>query len=384
MKLTEIIGLEEKDAKLLKKEGIKEVKDLVPLSQSQIRKLAKKTKIDRRTIDTWQEHADLMRLDGVDPTYAWVLNSIGIDSVKEFSNRNPNNTLERIKEFTNKESDKVKTIPSLEQIKKWIEQANIYKQKYGEYGKKYWINKWVQSPIIYQGRALRGDSYYKAISIDVKAFIMKYDAILAQVIDQFNLKKNTPNETALACQQFVAEKFTYVYDEENADIVEFWMFPFESIQSGIGDCEDGAILTAALMINAGIPSWRVKVCAGFVLQDPNVAPASPTEEDLGGHGYTIYLADRPNSERNLEWVILDWCYLADPNIPIEEKPLAREGGQNNAYKDIWFTFNDENSWANEAFQVTDGRISKKQKAKKEKVLGSIKKLMEQINLNINK
>ena len=36
MKLTEIIGLEEKHAKLLEKAGIKEVEDLLPLTYYQI------------------------------------------------------------------------------------------------------------------------------------------------------------------------------------------------------------------------------------------------------------------------------------------------------------------------------------------------------------
>ncbi|TFF98612.1 MAG: DUF4332 domain-containing protein [Promethearchaeota archaeon] len=382
MNLTEIFSLEEKDANSLKKEGIKQVEDLIPLSRSQIHKLAEKTKIDRKLIDTWQEHADLMRLDGVTPAYAYLINSIGIDSVKEFSLRNPKNTLVRMKEFAEKEPEKVKPLPTLEQIEKWVEQANIYKQKYGEYGKTYWVNKWVQSPILYRGRALRGDSYNKVISIDVKAFIFKNDEILNQIIDQFNLKKGSVNETALTCQQFVSNNLQYIWDDINADIVEYWMFPFETIQSGIGDCEDGAILMAGLMINAGIPSWRVKVCAGLVRQDPTVAPSS--NGDLGGHAYTIYLADRPDSERKLEWVILDWCYLADPQIPIEQKPLAREGGHKNAYKDIWFTFNDQNSWANTAFEVTEGRISKNQKAKKEGVLNSIKKILEKVDLQIKK
>lgn len=73
------------------------------------------------------------------------------------------------------------------------------------------------------------------------------------------------------------------------------------------------------MINAGIPSWRVKVCAIEVLADPVVAPS---DTELGGHAYAIYLVDRTDSERGLEWVILDWCHLQYPEIKIEKKPLA--------------------------------------------------------------
>jgi len=149
--------------------------------------------------------------------------------------------------------------------------------------------------------------------------------------------------------------------------------PFESIQSEIGDCEDGAILIASLLINAGIPSWRVKVCAAQVVADPVFAPS---DSELGGHAYCIYLADRPDSERNLEWVILDWCYLQDPEVPIEEKPLAGDGGQEGAYKDIWFTFNDEYSWAQSAFEVKEGRISNKRQLKKDEVLAPMSDIMK--------
>ena len=82
MKLTEIIGLEEKHAKLLQKEGISKVEELVPLTNNQIRRLARKIGVSVKMVDTWQEHADLMRIDGVGPEFANALNLIGIDSVK--------------------------------------------------------------------------------------------------------------------------------------------------------------------------------------------------------------------------------------------------------------------------------------------------------------
>ena len=167
----------------------------------------------------------------------------------------------------------------------------------------------------------------------------------------------------------------YANDDVTVDCPEFWLFPFESIQSEIGDCEDGAILIAALLINAGIPSWRVKVCAAQVVADPVFAPS---ETDLGGHAYCIYLADRPESERKLEWVILDWCYLQDPEVDIKEKPLARDGGQEGAYRDIWFTFNDEYSWAQSAFEIQEGRISKNRTLSKDEVLAPLRDVLNSI------
>ncbi|MHA1472472.1 MAG: DUF4332 domain-containing protein, partial [Promethearchaeota archaeon] len=87
MKLTEIIGLEEKHARLLKKAGIKEAEDLLTLSYYQIKQLARSIGVTVKALDTWQEHVDLMRIQGVSPEIANALNLVGIDSVKEFAYR---------------------------------------------------------------------------------------------------------------------------------------------------------------------------------------------------------------------------------------------------------------------------------------------------------
>ena len=74
MKLTEIIGIEEKHARLLEKAGIKEVEDLLTLSYYQIKKLARSIGVTVKALDTWQEHADLMRIQGVSPELANAIN----------------------------------------------------------------------------------------------------------------------------------------------------------------------------------------------------------------------------------------------------------------------------------------------------------------------
>ncbi|MHA2392507.1 MAG: DUF4332 domain-containing protein [Promethearchaeota archaeon] len=411
MKLIEIIGLEEKYAKLLEKEGIKSVEELIPLTYNQIRKLARKIGVSVKVLDTWQEHADLMRIAGVNPKFANALNLIGIDSVKEFAYRNSKTILDKLK-MLKKENPKIfAKVPALTLIDDWIKQAkkiadippkgekmkekpkpkkesspdipitpnykpiDKFEKDYGKYGQDYWDSKWETAPIIYTGRALRGESYKKQIDVDVKTFIKDNDAILWHVITQVGLRKETPNETAMAIQNFVCNFLKYKYDDETVDCPEFWLFPFEAIQSEIGDCEDGAILIASLLINAGIPSWRVKVCAAQVFADPVFAPS---DTELGGHAYCIYLADRVDSDRKLEWVILDWCYLQDPEVPIEKKPLARDGGQEGAYQDIWFTFNNEYSWSQSSFEIKDGRISKNRSTKKDEVLAPLEDILKHL------
>jgi hypothetical protein len=215
------------------------------------------------------------------------------------------------------------------------------------YDQNFWDNKWQKAPIIYRGRALEKSK--KQVGIDVRDFIMPADELVVRIVKSYGLAKPTLNETAWAVQKWVVKFLTYKYDTDSSDCEEFWMFPFESLQGQIGDCEDGAILTTTLCIAAGIPNWRVKVAAGNVQE----APTAPT----GGHAYCIFLADRQDAERKMDWVILDWCFYEDSKIPVEVKPLARNGGYNNCYKATWFTFNNQYSWNQTALSIEAGRIS---------------------------
>jgi len=210
----------------------------------------------------------------------------------------------------------------------------------------YWNNKWQQAPVTYTGRALRGST--ERIVCDVKDFVMANDVILAEVIHDYQLKQDTPNATAHTIQKFVVRFLNYAGDDEASECPEFWQFPFETLQSGIGDCEDGAILIASLMIQAGIPAYRVKVCAGYVQESPT-APQ-------GGHAYCIYLADRERDRQ--DWVVLDWCYFEDSELAPEDKPLARKGGYNGSYGSLWFTFNNELSWNQAGLEIDARRISR--------------------------
>ncbi|MBD3185873.1 DUF4332 domain-containing protein [Candidatus Bathyarchaeota archaeon] len=127
MKIIDIEGIGPKYGEKLSKAGIDEVEDLIGLSKDKLKEISKETGISVKLIDEWQEHADLMRLHGVGPEYSDLLNEIGIDSVKELAQRNPENTLKKIEEHDKEQPDTVRKIPSLESIKKWIEEAKKIK-----------------------------------------------------------------------------------------------------------------------------------------------------------------------------------------------------------------------------------------------------------------
>jgi len=243
-----------------------------------------------------------------------------------------------------------------------------------DFGKEYWDNKYEKAPILYGGRTHKTKN--DSIAIDVTQFVSPNDVILQEIVKKYKLKRETLNATALEVQRWVVKFMNYVGDEKTSGVPEFWQFAFEAVQSGTGDCEDGAILMANLLINAGIPVWRVKVGAGYVRESPT-APQ-------GGHAYCLYLSDDPTDEKKLSWKILDWCYYEDSSVSIENKPKAKDGGYKGCYGDVWFTFNSEYSWAGHQINIFDGRISHGQTVLKEEVMKTNAKTLSSIITTVDR
>ncbi len=125
--IIEIEGIGNKYAITMEKAGFANVEALIGLDRNRVKDLAEKTKISEKLIDKWAEHADLMRIGGVGPEYSEVLNEIGIDSVKEFAQRNPKNTLDRIMTLDKEKPDVFRRPPSLKMVEEWIEEAKKIK-----------------------------------------------------------------------------------------------------------------------------------------------------------------------------------------------------------------------------------------------------------------
>ncbi|MCK4481062.1 MAG: hypothetical protein KAV01_11080, partial [Candidatus Lokiarchaeota archaeon] len=64
--------------------------------------------------------------------------------------------------------------------------------------------------------------------------------------------------------------------------------------------------------------------------------------------------------------------------PIEEKPLARDGGTEGAYKDVLFTFNDEFSFAQTSLEVKGGRISNNRTTKKDEIIAPLEDILKHL------
>ena len=199
--------------------------------------------------------------------------------------------------------------------------------------KNYWDNKYPKNPVIYKGRYIpqkvNGQIILRNLEIDVKTMFTANDEVVKNIINKSNITVASNDEKMLNIQNWVCTNLKYIGDNLSEGVVEYWQFPFETITLATGDCEDGALLIAALAVNMGIPSFRLRVVGGFV----QPAPTAPQ----GGHGYVAYLRESDN-----QWVAIDWCYLADPQVPVSQKPILKN---NTVYKTMWFTFNNEYSWS---------------------------------------
>jgi small subunit ribosomal protein S2 len=84
--------------------------------------LVEETGIDAVRVLRWVNHADLIRVVGVGPQFAELLEAAGVDSVPELAQRNVDNLVTGLAE-TNEARSLVGRIPSADEVADWIEQA---------------------------------------------------------------------------------------------------------------------------------------------------------------------------------------------------------------------------------------------------------------------
>jgi len=84
--------------------------------------LAAKTGISSKFILEWANHIDLMRIQGIGPQWAELLEASDVNTVREMALRNPKNLLKTMTEL-NESKKLVRQLPTLAQLEDWIEQA---------------------------------------------------------------------------------------------------------------------------------------------------------------------------------------------------------------------------------------------------------------------
>lgn len=96
----------------------------------------------------------------------------------------------------------------------------------------------------------------------------------------------TDDEIALQVARWVANNITYI-----VDVTDTWNNAITTLVNGYGDCEDGAILQASLMLNSGVDTSRVRVYIGTYLSGVTTT----------GHAWLEYRRQSDN-----QWIALDW------------------------------------------------------------------------------
>ena len=122
--LTDIEGIDEETATILKSAGIRSTESLLDKAGNlRGRKaIATKTGIPANQLLRWANMADCMRIRGVSREYADLLRAGGIDTVKELKHRNPKNLAARMA-AANKTRKLVRVLPSEKKVSRWIDQA---------------------------------------------------------------------------------------------------------------------------------------------------------------------------------------------------------------------------------------------------------------------
>ena len=181
--------------------------------------------------------------------------------------------------------------------------------------REYYNTKYPTSCITYKRTDKLG-----TIKIDVRQFLNIHN------FSYPTIKSESDDDIALNALVWVIKNIKYVPDSNKYKQSEYWAFPYETLNYKVGDCEDGALLLYCIMRKNGIPAWKIRVSAGWVVNNGK-------DE---GHAYVTYYC-----EASEKWIILDWCYW--PNVsPIKDR---LEYKLEEKYKAVWFSFNEEYSWS---------------------------------------
>lgn len=84
--------------------------------------IAETTGIPEKNILKFVNHADLMRINGVGPQFAEMLEAAGVDTVVELAGRRPDNLAVKLAEV-NEAKNLANRTPSESEVEKWVAEA---------------------------------------------------------------------------------------------------------------------------------------------------------------------------------------------------------------------------------------------------------------------
>jgi len=128
--IIDIEGIGPAYAEKLKATGINTTEDLLNKGGTRTgrKEIADATGIDAGRILTWVNHSDLHRINGIAGQISELMESAGVDTVKELATRNADNLAARMQEV-NTEKNLSGRVPSPEQLQGMINEAKTLDQR---------------------------------------------------------------------------------------------------------------------------------------------------------------------------------------------------------------------------------------------------------------
>ena len=122
--INEVEGIGTTYGEKLQTLGITSTRDLLEKGETRAgrKTLAEESGISPKLILTWINQADLMRVSGIGPQYAELLEDAGVDTIKELRTRKAENLTAKMAE-TNTIRKVAGNVPSVSMVQKWIDSA---------------------------------------------------------------------------------------------------------------------------------------------------------------------------------------------------------------------------------------------------------------------
>lgn len=123
--IRELLGVDEDITEKLEGEGITTTQEFLDMcvTRNDRNIISDILEIHEGDILTMANMADLLRISSVTPEWAWLLEKVGVDTVPELSQRNPEHLYEAIEEYDIAFLEDVEEKPGLEHLKEWVKTA---------------------------------------------------------------------------------------------------------------------------------------------------------------------------------------------------------------------------------------------------------------------
>jgi len=120
-----LVGVNETIAEKLEEQEITTTKEFLEMciTRNDRQIISDLLEIHEGDILTMANMADLLRIESITPPWAWLLEKVGVDTIPELAQRNPERLYQAIEEYDIAFLDDVNDKPSGDGVKEWVAKA---------------------------------------------------------------------------------------------------------------------------------------------------------------------------------------------------------------------------------------------------------------------